>query len=151
MPDTTNVDVIVFCRETLPPLFLLLHGQPESRYDGQWHVMTGNIQPSETAVQAAGREVLEQIGQPVLACWALDYLHTYYDPAADQIKLTPVLLIEVPSTELRFAAERNDVRWIRYDQAMDILRWPGQRDGLRRAQEDIVANSSRGAIFRTQK
>ena len=112
-------------------------------------MMTGDIQPDETPVQAARREVQQQIGQIALGCWALDYLHTYYDAIDDQIKLLPVILIEVPSTQLDLTAEYCDSRWIRYDQAIDMLRWPGQRDGLRRAQEDVVANSNRGAIFQT--
>ena len=148
MHETTSVDVIVYCRESIPSLFLLLQREGDTRRAGLWHLLTGNISAGEHPLRAACRTVREQTGLEALDCWAIDYVHTCYDPTEDRMNFIPVFLIEVASTKLAVALEPNASRWIRYDQALEMLRCPCHREELRRAQEDVVTSHDRGVNFR---
>ncbi|HEY3376678.1 MAG TPA: NUDIX pyrophosphatase [Armatimonadota bacterium] len=146
--NTALVDVHVFCRESGRTLYLLLHRAPEKRYAGLWRMVAGKVEAGERPLHAALRELTEETGLTAQAVWSLDYLHTYYDPQQDTCNLIPVFAVEVASCQQLTLSEEHDAsRWIMYEQAMEILRWPGQREGLRRTHEDIVTALDRGAAF----
>lgn len=146
--ESSAVDVHVLCRETGRLLYLVLHRSPEKRYAGQWRIVAGKINAGETAPAAATRELFEETGLQPIGVWSLDYTHTYYDPVEDTVKLIPVFAMEVAPLPIQLSDEHDDARWITYEQALEILRCPGQREGLRRTHEDIATRPDRGAAFR---
>lgn len=145
---STTVDVHIFCRTASQPLYLLLHRSPDKRYAGLWRMVAGKIEPDETAVRAAIRELYEETGLRAINLFALDYTHSFYDPQDDCVYLIPVFSAEVASMDVALSDEHDDSRWITYDQALGLLRWPGQREGLRHTHEDVVTPPDRGNAFR---
>ena len=141
------VDVIVFCRQNALPLYLLLRRAENKRYPGQWRLVTGKSLTGETAVQTALRELQEETGLQAQSLWALDYTHAYFDPECNEIQLIPVFVAEALAPAITLSEEHDASRWIFFDQALDKLNWPGQREGLRRAHDDIVSRPDRGASF----
>lgn len=146
--EISAVDVHVFCREGNRPLYLVLHRAPHKRYAGLWRIVAGKIEPDERPLTAAIRELNEETGLHPLTVWSLDYLHTFYDPQDDRVNLLPVFAVEVATTKLTLSEEHDAARWVTFDQAMEMLKWPGQREGLRRTHEDIVTQPDRGLTFR---
>lgn len=149
--DTQAVDVHLFRKDSAHPLYLLLQRSPTVRYAGQWRMVAGHCKGDETALQAALREIHEETGLRIRRIWALDYLHTFYDPERDALMLIPVFAAEVEEPyAVTLSEEHDDFRWITCEQALYLLRWPGQREGLRRTQEDIVTQPDAGAPFRIE-
>ncbi|MEI7832727.1 MAG: hypothetical protein WCJ56_05985 [bacterium] len=111
-------------------------------------MLTGTVPEDELPVNAALQTLVEMTAMSPIAIWALDYVHSYYNPRTDTIHLNPVFAIEVSNDKLTLGAGYNASRWITAEQAMGLLRWPGHREGLRRATEDIVFAADRGKAFR---
>lgn len=140
-------DLFVFRRDGVRPVYLVLRRSPQVRYAGMWRMVAGKLEEGETAVQAAVRELKEETGLTPVRLWALDYLHTFYDPVHDRINLIPVLVAEVTASDIALSDEHDGSRWIAYEQALDLLRFPGQRTGLTHAHTEIVIAGDRGAPF----
>lgn len=144
---TNCVDVVIFSRQEAIPRYLLLHRATQQRYAGHWRLLTGKIMEGETAVTAAVHELLQETALRPLKLWALDYVHAYYDHLIDATLLIPVFVVEVSSQTVQLSAEHDQARWLGYEQSLELLTWHGQREALRRAEEDIVAHVERGAAF----
>lgn len=141
------VSVVIFSRQDAIPRYLILHRAQDKRYAGHWRLLTGKIADNETAVTSAMRELLAETALQPRNIWALDYVHAYYDHLIDTTLLIPVFVVEVTSLEEKLSAEHDNARWISYEQAFELLTWHGQREALRRADEDIVTHVDRGAAF----
>lgn len=98
-------------------------------------MVTGDIAPDETPIATALRKLQEETGLHAESLWALDYLHSFYNPQSDTVCLIPVFLAEVATTNMTLTHKYDDARWITFAQALDLLRWPGQRDGLIRVRK----------------
>ena len=142
------IEIQVFHRRTSHPLFLMLRYSENGNYAGNWTVLTGSVPEDELPVNAALQTLVEMTALSPIAIWALDYIHSYYDPIMDTIHFNPIFAIEVSNDKLTLDAEYNASRWITAEQAMGLLRWPGHREGLRRAAEDVVFAADRGKAFR---
>jgi len=145
--EASAVDVYVFFRKAGRPLYLLLHRAIGKRYAGLWRIVAGKIEPGERPVITAVREMVEETGLRPIHIWSLDYLHTFYDTVDDRVNLIPSFVIEVQSMDIVLSDEHDDSRWVTFEQALELLRWPGQREGLHRAHEDITTSPDRGAPF----
>ncbi|MGQ0627869.1 MAG: NUDIX domain-containing protein [Phycisphaerales bacterium] len=102
-----------------------------------WQPVMGHIEPGETAVRAAEREVAEEIGlcrsdTAFAGMWALEQVHPYFLAALDCVVLSPRFLIEVrPSFTPRLNHEHDAWRWVHSSQAWRRFMWPGQQAALR--------------------
>ncbi|MHB9131883.1 MAG: NUDIX domain-containing protein [Armatimonadota bacterium] len=145
---TTTVDVLIFRREGGRTLYLVLHRAAQVRYGGQWRLIEGTVPAGETPTATAVRTVREETGLQVNNLWSLDYVHAYYNPIADCTHMNPVFATEVSVDTVVLGYEHDDSRWITYDQAHDFIRWPGLRELIRRAHDDVVTAKDSGALFR---
>lgn len=141
-------------------LQLLRRGPP---LDGTWHPIMGHAEPGETAVQAALRELHEEVGlqaipratpgfdapgtgrraapdAALLGVWALEQVFPYYVAAIDCIVLSPRFAAEVrPGWTPRLNTEHAAFRWTR-DPA-DFM-WPSQKRAIDQILAEIVADGS---------
>jgi len=131
------IDVYVFrttnARRRAPVEFLqLLRATPP--LEGTWHPVMGHIEPGETAVDAARRELREELSlaAPALVdLFALEQVHPYYLPALDAIVCSPRFAARVePRWQPRLNAEHSRHRWVKADTAPARFMWPGQRAAI---------------------
>ncbi len=127
--------------ETVEFLQLLRAGDP---LGGTWQPVMGHVEPGETAVACALRELSEEIGLAAsdpafLGLWALEQVHPFYLAALDAIVLSPRLAAQVaPVWRPRLNHEHTDHRWVSASQIAKRFMWPGQIAACREVLACIV-------------
>jgi dihydroneopterin triphosphate diphosphatase len=121
--------------------YLLLHRAPHR--DAFWQGVTGGVEPGETVLEAACRELAEETGYVAAQVVALDYTYTF--PVADSWRevygadVTEIrehtFLVEVPGiTEPSIDPREHDAwQWCGFEEALSLLRWPENITALRHA------------------
>jgi len=98
---------------------LVVHRSP--RDGAYWHLVTGAVEPGETAEEAARRELAEEVG---LAGARLEAAGGY---AYDGIQVAAFAVAVPPTWEPELNEEHDDHRWCDLAEAEDLLRWPEPR------------------------
>lgn len=116
---------------------------------GSWQPVMGHIEAGETAVQAAMREMAEEVGLRVtfakagrsggvgggeggtdpacLGVWALEQVHPFYIAAIDCIVLSPRFVVLVSRDwQPKLNSEHGASRWVHARAAGSHFTWPGQ-------------------------
>ena len=134
------VEVVAFRFEEAGPRVLLLHRAPEEPvYPGIWQIITGTIEPGESAIRAALREMTEETGLVPEKFWTVPFVNRFYDPGRDEVHLIPFFAAQVlPRGEVQLSPEHSDFRWLEFSEAGGLLVWPGQREGLEIVKNEIV-------------
>jgi 8-oxo-dGTP pyrophosphatase MutT (NUDIX family) len=111
--------------------YLVLLRGPGRVDEGRWRIVTGKIEASEAVWQAARREFQEETQLPLTRLLVVPYVSRYYEWEHDRLNDIPVFLaVTEPGATPILDAEHVDFRWATRDEALDLLVWPGQRDGL---------------------
>lgn len=119
-------------------LQLLRSGPP---LDRTWHPIMGHIEPGESAVRTALRELHEEVGLAAHApvwrgMWALEQVHPYYIAAIDCIVMSPRFAVEVMvEWTPRLNGEHSSHRWTSAD--ADFM-WPGQKRAVEEIRREII-------------
>ncbi len=144
------VEVCIFRRLPSQPEYLLLRRSPkEHLYPGIWQFVTGTIEPGERAPDAATREIAEETGLTPHALWTVPYILSFYHPQRDELSFAPLFAVEVDSSVTpRLSAEHSSFQWCQYEAALQMLVWPGQREGLRILHEFIVSGGETSSLSR---
>jgi dihydroneopterin triphosphate diphosphatase len=109
------------------PEFLLLHRAPGMVYEGQWRMVGGKVEASESRAGAAIRELREELGTDALLVWAIPSVNHFYDHRRDEFHLVAAFAAELPAEcPLRLNHEHDDARWMRVEEAAALLIWPEQ-------------------------
>ena len=134
------VSVYCFCITPQGPEYLLLRRREGiDRLGGTWQVVHGGIDPGETAVQAAWREVREETGAQPIGFWELDYVEAHYNPLQDAIRLVPCFAARFPDdASIQLGPEHDDFCWASLEEALRKLVWRSQREALRVLHETIA-------------
>ncbi len=121
--------------------FLLLQRASESRSGTIWQTVVGGAKWGEQLIEAARREVYEETGLTRLqGITAIGYAFTFdfdtfpdhssYAPDVKEISNT-VFAAEVASARpVVLSAEHIDYGWFLYQEALDKIHWPEEREAL---------------------
>jgi lipoyl(octanoyl) transferase len=118
-----KVGVVVFHRRDDGRLRYLLLRRPPQR-GGWWGVITGAVEPGESAREAAERETREESGiERFLAVLDMDYIHTFQK--GGRTIREPYFAIRVPpDSPVRLSEEHVAYRWATLEEAVPFLHWP---------------------------
>jgi 8-oxo-dGTP pyrophosphatase MutT (NUDIX family) len=96
----------------------------------------GHIEPGETPVEAARREVREETGLEPARLYNLSRVESFYRHRTDEIALIPVFACVVDHiASPRPSAEHDRVEWLAPSAAAARFSWPRER----RALEDVLS------------
>lgn len=119
-----QVEVWVYRYEQGRPIFLILKRMPE-RGDF-WQPITGGIEPGETPMEAAQRELFEETGisSPL---YMFDLNCTFCFLWDNRLYTEHVFGVEAPSEKVILSPEHYDFRWADLETASALLRWEANR------------------------
>jgi 8-oxo-dGTP pyrophosphatase MutT (NUDIX family) len=138
-----QIEAYLFRRRRGRVEFLLIRRSPERSLAGVWQPVTGGIEPRESAMAAAAREVLEETGLAPVRWWALEHLTVYYEPAKDRVHAVPVFVGEVAWTDpVHLSHEHDRYAFLPAAAAARRVLWQTQRRSLRAVREEILARGA---------
>src|SRR2546430_13362392 len=92
---------------------LALRRASGGRSPGSWETVHGHIEPGETPVQAALREVREETGLDPARLYNVSRVEAFYRHRTDEIALIPVFAAVVDAgAEARPSSEHDRVEWL---------------------------------------
>ena len=130
------VDVYVLRRGPRGFEALALRRGPTGRSPGSWETVHGTIEPGETPVGAAVRELREETGLTPARLYNASRVEAFYRHGSDEVALIPVFVAVVaPDREARPSIEHDRVEWLAPAAAAGRFAWPRER----RALEDVLS------------
>ena len=109
--------------------FLLMKRTPER--GGFWQPLTGGVEDAETHQQTIIREAKEETGlEQFLRIIATGYNFEFTDHGKNYTET--IYGAEVPAeSEVKISAEHDDCVWVNKDEALALLKWDNNKEGLR--------------------
>lgn len=135
--------VVLVIRPHRDQFELLMARRSEGRYmGGTWQLISGGLEPDETAWQGALRELREETGLTPVAFYRLSTLTNFYRPDNDSLNTAPMFCAFVAeNSAVTINAEHTEFDWINVKQASSRLMWPSDRQALDELQTVIIANA----------
>jgi dihydroneopterin triphosphate diphosphatase len=113
---------------------LLLRRGAGTRCTGAWEAVHGHIEPGESPLAAARRELKEETGLAPDRWYNLSRVEFFYQHRLDEVAVVPVFVAFVGEAEpVTLSAEHDASEWLGLDRAATRFAWPRER----RALEDI--------------
>jgi len=130
------VDIYVLRQGAAGLDVLVLRRGAGGRCPGAWETVHGSIEPGETPVQAALRELHEETGLAPLRLYNASRVESFYRHRVDEVALVPVFVAFVDAAvEPRVSGEHDRTEWLAPAGAAARFAWPRER----RALEDILS------------
>jgi len=115
---------------------LVLRRAPGGRSPGSWETVHGHIEPGETPVQAALRELREETGLEPARLYNVSRVEAFYRHQTNEIALIPVFVCVVDArAAVRYSAEHDRAEWLEVREAAARFSWPRER----RALDDVLS------------
>ena len=115
---------------------LVLHRAPGERCGGAWETVHGHIEPEESPLAAALRELREETGLEPDRVYNLSRLESFYQHRLDEVALIPVFVaLVVGGQPVTLSREHDHFEWLPLESGPARLAWPRER----RALEDVGA------------
>jgi dATP pyrophosphohydrolase len=117
---------------------LVLHSVP----DGHWNHAAGQIEPAESAAEAAQRELAEETGLTAAVrdlAIPQDYPvpdgeRTRYPAGLESVRIDSFVADAPAGWEPTLSDEHDERRWCTYAEALELLTWPEARAALTAAE-----------------
>jgi len=138
-----QVDSYIYRNTEAGPLYLMLKRSTGKYYEHLWQGVAGKIEKGETAVQTILRELKEETGQKPVKMFAVDHIASFYDAKNDRIQMVPIFGIEVENSEVQLSEEHSEYKWISFEEALALLTWKGQKEGLQTVHDEIMSGDDR--------
>jgi len=108
---------------------------------GTWQLISGALEPDETAWQAALREMREETALKPVEFYRLSTLTRFYRPDNDSLNTAPMFcaLVEENSTVM-LNHEHTQFTWVNEEEACSRLMWPSDREALEELRTVILAD-----------
>lgn len=111
--------------------FLLLKRSDKDIYPDIWQMVTGRIDNSEKAYETALREIKEETNLEPFKLWVAPNVNSFYSSETDEISMIPVFAALVDSnSKVMISEEHSEFRWVKKDEAKEMLAWIGQRTSV---------------------
>lgn len=111
--------------------FLLLKRSDKENYPGLWQMVSGKIKIKEKAYQTALREIKEETGIVPLKLWVVPNVNSFYSHHTDELNFIPVFAGLVDdSSEVKLSDEHSEFKWVRLEEAKELLAWKGQKNSV---------------------
>lgn len=115
---------------------LLRRSGNDEAFPGIWQGVAGAIEPGETAWQTALRETREEAGVEVQRLYTANITQQFYAPAGDFVMVLPVFVAFVAADARGANSHEHDaIRWVRLEEAREMLAFPQQFETLRVVEE----------------
>lgn len=145
--DRAYVDVFPFLEEGGHMRFLLLRRSKDELYPGIWQGVSGGVEPGETAVAAAVRELREETSQNPVDLYALDHVSTYYLHRTNTILNVPAFAARLESDIIERSEEHDEHRWLTLSAAVEMASWKPYREALMSI-PDLLSREAARALAR---
>ena len=139
----TAADVRTGPASPAPIEFLLLRrAKGDPILPGLWQGVSGGLEPRESSVDAAVRELSEETGfgpDQIDRFYHLDQVNQFLDPSSGGILSAIVFAVRVkPGAEPVLSHEHDAMRWLTPDEARELTVWPAYRESIRRILEILL-------------
>ena len=122
------VDLLVLRGSTEELEVLCLRRAPGGRSPGSWEAVHGHIDPGETPVATAVRELKEEAGLEPERLYNLSQIESFYRHGQNEVVLIPVLAAFVArNAKVRLSEEHDEYEWLRPQAARVRMSWPRLR------------------------
>ncbi|MBI2256282.1 MAG: NUDIX domain-containing protein [Proteobacteria bacterium] len=109
---------------------------------GAWGLVTGSIEPGETAIEAITREIAEETGIEVTELFTSGLTETFYFTADNVVELMPIFVAFVPREMPVTLDHGSDAfEWCTRAAATALFSFAGQRRALADIWHDFVDRS----------
>ena len=115
---------------------LVLRRSAAGRNPGSWETVHGTIEPGESPLDAARRELAEETGFAPLRLYNLSRVESFFWHATGEVILIPQFAVFVePGVVPRLSPEHDAAEWLPAPEARERFAWPRER----RAIDDILS------------
>ena len=129
--------------------FLQLRRAKGEFLEGAWGAIHGRIEKSETAWQAALRELREEAGLAPAEFYQLDTINQFYLVAGDCVWHVPGFCAVVGrDAAVTLNEEHDDFRWIDRSRADRDFLWPGERRQIEELAREVLDGGPAKAYLR---
>ncbi|HET6618411.1 MAG TPA: NUDIX domain-containing protein [Dongiaceae bacterium] len=106
---------------------------------GLWSLVMGRIEKAESAADAVRREIAEETGIAVEALYTSGCCDTFFNSGANAIEIMPIFVATFAAAPaVTLDHEHLAYRWLGFDEAVDILAYPGQRQAMPEIKRDFA-------------
>ncbi len=110
----------------------LRRGSTDPLYPGLWQAITGTIEPSETAINCAIREIREETGLIPKQVWTIPFVAVFFDPYKDEVNASPIFGVTVDfNQQISISGEHDDYKWLSLEQFIEVVELPSHKIGAR--------------------
>jgi dihydroneopterin triphosphate diphosphatase len=140
MPDIRSDGIAVYVYRKTPGVLEFLQIRRSintGEYQQSWQTVYGGIHKNaagkftETAAQAALRELHEETALVPIALWQVEYLESFYFMPHDYVLVMPVFAAQIdPAAPITLNEEHDDFRWVPEPLLNQSFMWRTQREAL---------------------
>ena len=143
------VVVLIIRRHGESHQLLMACRAPGKYMGGTWQLISGRLEPNETAWQGALREMSEETGLVPEEFYRLSTLTSFYRPDNDSLNTAPMFCAIVDAAaEVRINPEHSAFEWVDVNEADSRLMWPSDREALLELRSVILARKAAAEYMR---